>query len=129
MRMGTYGLHNAGLPLAHIRRELFYTPAPQSLAMPPDTAPHLVTLRLRGQPHQFVVQYPFTILQATQQQQGLRLPYSCAGGQCGNCAVCCTQGQVWMSTNEVLTDRELAQGLVLTCTGYPIGGDVHLELG
>jgi ring-1,2-phenylacetyl-CoA epoxidase subunit PaaE len=128
MRMGTYGLHGAGLPLAHIRRELFYTPAIQPLTIPPDTAPHRVTLQLRSQPHQFVVQYPLTILQAAQ-RQGLRLPYSCAGGQCGNCAVRCTQGQVWMSTNDVLTDRELTQGLVLTCTGYPIGGDVHLELG
>jgi ring-1,2-phenylacetyl-CoA epoxidase subunit PaaE len=129
MRMGTYGLHEAGLPLAHIRRELFQTgqPTPAPLA-PPDTAAHTVTLLLRGQAHRLRVQYPRTILQAAR-QAGLQLPYSCEVGQCGNCAARCTQGQVWMKANEVLTDRELAQGLVLTCTGYPVGGDATLTLG
>ncbi|MFD2718909.1 2Fe-2S iron-sulfur cluster-binding protein [Hymenobacter monticola] len=129
MRMGTYGLHEAGLPLAHIRRELFQTgqPAPAPL-VPPDTAAHTVTLLLRGQAHRLLVQYPHTILQAAK-QAGLKLPYSCEVGQCGNCAARCTQGQVWMKANEVLTDRELARGLVLTCTGYPVGGDATLELG
>ena len=129
MRMGTYGLHEAGLPLAHIRRELFSTGvAPHAPVPPPDTAPHQVTLIMRGQPHRLRVQFPNTILQAAK-QQGLKLPYSCEVGQCGSCAVRCTQGQVWMSNNEVLTDRELARGLVLTCTGYPIGGDAQLDFG
>ena len=127
MRMGTYGLHEAGLPLAHIRRELFSTGvAPHAPLVPPDTQSHQVTLTLRGQPHRLAVQYPHTILQAAK-RQGLKLPYSCEVGQCGNCAVRCTQGQVWMSNNEVLTDRDLARGLVLTCTGYPVGGDVTLD--
>ncbi|WP_046245059.1 2Fe-2S iron-sulfur cluster-binding protein [Hymenobacter terrenus] len=63
-------------------------------------------------------------------EAGLTLLHSRHGneaGQCGNCAVRCTQGHVWMSTNEVLTDRELVRGLVLTCSGYPIAGDVHLD--
>ncbi|MGY3088152.1 ring-1,2-phenylacetyl-CoA epoxidase subunit PaaE [Hymenobacter sp. UYAg731] len=127
MRMGTYGLHEAGLPLGLMRRELFDTsavaPAP---AAPPDAAPHEVTLLLRGQQHRLLVQFPVTILQAAR-RQGLRLPYSCEVGQCGSCAVRCTQGRVWMGNNEVLTDRELARGLVLTCTGYPVGGTVRLD--
>ncbi|MDO7851231.1 ferredoxin--NADP reductase [Hymenobacter convexus] len=128
MRMGTYGLHEAGLPLAHIRRELFQTgqPAPAPLA-PPDTAAHTVTVRLRGQEHRLTVQFPRTILQAAR-LAGVQLPYSCEVGQCGNCAARCTQGHVWMAANEVLTDRELARGLVLTCTGYPVGGNVTLVL-
>ena len=127
MRMGTYGLHEAGLPLSHIRRELFITDAPvPATSVPPDTAAHRVRLQLRGRPHELIVQYPHTILQVAK-QQGLRLPYSCEAGQCGNCAARCTHGQVWMAANEVLTDRELARGLILTCTGYPSGGDVHLN--
>ncbi|RYU78534.1 ferredoxin--NADP reductase [Hymenobacter persicinus] len=126
MRMGTYGLHEAGLPLSHIRREQFFTAPAAPPALPPDTAPHQVTLTLRGQVHQVPVQYPLTILRAAR-QQGLRLPYSCEVGQCGNCAARCTGGQIWMSNNEVLTDRELSRGLVLTCTGYPVGGDAALS--
>ena len=33
-----------------------------------------------------------------------------------------------MSVNEVLTDGDIDKGLVLTCTGYPVGGDVRVEL-
>ncbi|TGE21703.1 ferredoxin--NADP reductase [Hymenobacter aquaticus] len=128
MRMGTYGLHEAGLPLSHIRRELFNTGAatvPHSI--PPDTDAHPVTIRLRGQEHRVLVQYPQTILQAAR-RQGLVLPYSCEAGQCGNCAARCTQGTIWMATNEVLTERETTRGLVLTCTGYPVGGPATLEI-
>ncbi|TGE27337.1 ferredoxin--NADP reductase [Hymenobacter metallicola] len=128
MRMGTYGLHDAGLPLSHIRRELFYTAAaPAPFRLPPDTDEHPVTIRLRGTEHTLAVHYPTTILQAAK-RQGLVLPYSCEAGQCGNCAARCTAGTVWMTTNEVLTDRETARGLVLTCTGYPVGGPATLEI-
>ncbi len=129
MRMATYGLHEIGLPLSHIRREQFNPDAatvPHSI--PPDTDAHQVLLRFRGQEHRLQVQYPLTILQ-TARRQGLRLPYSCEAGQCGQCAAYCTAGQVWMAVNEVLTDRETALGLVLTCTGYPIGSaDVQLDM-
>ena len=52
-------------------------------------------------------------------QQGLHLPYSCKGGICGNCAAKCTKGKVYMSINEVLSNADLDQGWVLTCTGFP----------
>jgi ring-1,2-phenylacetyl-CoA epoxidase subunit PaaE len=40
----------------------------------------------------------------------------------------CVSGQVWLSYNEVLTDKETARGLTLTCTGHPVGGDVVLDV-
>lgn len=52
-------------------------------------------------------------------KSGLNLPYSCKGGVCGNCAAKCTGGQIYMSINEVLTDADIKEGWVLTCTGYP----------
>jgi ring-1,2-phenylacetyl-CoA epoxidase subunit PaaE len=33
-----------------------------------------------------------------------------------------------MSYNEVLTDRELAEGYILTCTGHAVGGDVTIVI-
>jgi len=55
------------------------------------------------------------------------LPYSCEAGRCGSCTATCIDGKVWMSYNEVLMDDEISKGRVLTCTGYPIGGDVVLK--
>ena len=36
-------------------------------------------------------------------------------------------GQVWMAYNEVLTDDEVANGRILVCQSYPVGGDVIIE--
>lgn len=58
---------------------------------------------------------------------GLNLPYSCKGGVCGNCAALCKNGKVHMSINEVLTDTDIKQGWVLTCTGYLETSDVIVE--
>lgn len=60
-------------------------------------------------------------------RQGINLPYSCRGGVCGNCAALCKQGKIYMSINEVLTENDLKQGWVLTCTGYPEEDHTVLE--
>jgi ring-1,2-phenylacetyl-CoA epoxidase subunit PaaE len=127
MRMCIYGLREAGIPSHNIRKENFSTEKPRALVLPPDQDPHLVTLHWQGQTYQVAVQYPKTILQAAR-QVGLRLPYSCETGRCGNCVARCVSGQVWLSYNEVLTDKEIARGLTLTCTGHPVGGDVALDV-
>ena len=127
MRMCTYGLREAGIPAQNIRRENFSTEKPTVLVLPPDQDPHRVTLQWQGRSFQLTVQYPATILQAAR-QAGIRLPYSCEAGRCGNCVARCLAGQVWLAYNEVLTDKEIARGLTLTCMGHPIGGDVVLKI-
>lgn len=128
MRMCTYALRELQVPTDHIRRENFVTePAYVPPLLPPDTDAHAVTVRWAGRQYAFEARHPDTILQAARRLD-LRLPYSCEAGRCGNCVARCTQGRVWMSYNEVLTERDLARGLVLTCTGYPVGGPVQLEI-
>ncbi len=126
MRMCTYGLNLAGVPLANIKKENFNVEKVSFRPEPPDTRPHLVSVLFKNQLYTFPAQYPDTILQAAK-KAGLNLPYSCEAGKCGNCATLCKTGTVWMSYNEVLTEKELQKGLVLTCVGYPAGGDVMLE--
>ena len=92
-----------------------------------DKAAHTATVITGGKAHAFTVQYPTTILQAAR-RQGLYLPFSCEVGRCGNCMAKCVKGRVWMSYNEVLTERDLEKGLVLTCTGFPASGDVILQV-
>ena len=72
--------------------------------------------------------YPASILKGAK-ASGISLPYSCEAGRCGNCVARCLQGSVWHSYNEVLTEKEEKQGLILTCVGHPVGGDVVLEIG
>lgn len=127
MRMCTYGLHLAGIPLENIRKENFSTTKVISKITPPDTEEHTVSILIKDQQHIFKAQYPITILQAAR-NAGINLPYSCNAGKCGNCVARCLKGQVWMSYNEVLTEKEINKGLVLTCVGFPMGSDVVLEI-
>ncbi len=126
MRMVTIVLLENRVPLQHIKKENFSTLAMFSAAKPPDTDPHHVVIQLQGQIWQLETQYPQTILAAAK-NAGIQMPYSCGSGRCGSCAATCTKGKVWMSYNEVLMDDEIANGRVLTCTGYPLGGDIELR--
>lgn len=128
MRMCLYTLQGEGVPPRNIRRENFviHRIKPPKAA-PPDLGAHTVSLHLFGTDYQLQVQYPDTILSAAR-RQGLAMPYSCEVGRCGNCVALCTGGKVWLSYNEVLTEADLAKGLILTCVAHPIEGDVRVEI-
>ncbi|MCX2741202.1 iron-sulfur cluster-binding domain-containing protein [Pontibacter anaerobius] len=127
MRMCYWALRQIDAPNENIRRENFNTTKVSVKQMPPDTEPHEVILRYKDREYKLTMEYPDTILRAAR-KAGLNLPYSCEAGKCGNCTARCTKGKVWMSYNEVLTERDLQQGLTLTCVGYPVGGPAVLEL-
>ncbi|HJN78757.1 MAG TPA: 2Fe-2S iron-sulfur cluster binding domain-containing protein [Flavobacteriaceae bacterium] len=42
-------------------------------------------------------------------------PYSCQGGICSTCMARVIKGSVVMDNNQILTDEEVEEGLVLTC--------------
>ncbi|HEX8059365.1 MAG TPA: ferredoxin--NADP reductase [Cyclobacteriaceae bacterium] len=123
----TITLLTEGIPDENIRREIFFNPEPPITNLPPDTDMHTVNVHYEGQTYRLKVQFPKSILQ-TAKAQGIMLPYSCEAGRCGTCAGTCTRGEVWMLRNEVLLDKEMAKGRALTCTGYPVGGDVDITI-
>lgn len=126
MRMIEIELLTMGFSASQIRKEQFSTIRPAITLLPPDTAPHEVEIRIQENVYHFTVQYPHTILEAAK-KQGIALPYSCEVGRCGSCAALCLQGKVWMKYNEVLLNDETRKGLVLTCSGFPVEGDVVLQ--
>jgi ring-1,2-phenylacetyl-CoA epoxidase subunit PaaE len=123
----TITLLTEGIPDDNIRREIFFNPEPAVANLPPDTDAHTVNVFYEGRSYSLQVQFPKSILQ-TAKEQGIMLPYSCEAGRCGTCAGTCTRGEVWMLRNEVLLDKEMAKGRALTCTGYPVGGDVDITI-
>ncbi|MBL7699580.1 MAG: ferredoxin--NADP reductase [Chitinophagaceae bacterium] len=127
MRMITFRLTALGVNTSVIRKEVFHVQHPKVRPEPPDTAEHTVTVNRNGEKYSFGVQYPLTILQAAR-LLNIHLPFSCETGQCGTCVAKCLQGSVWMAQNEVLLDEEIKRGIVLTCTGYPVYGDVELSM-
>lgn len=126
MRMVMLSLIEAGYQQEQIKKENFDTTRPAPKRTPPDKEAHEVFIQLKENKFRFVSKYPKTILQAAK-DNNILLPYSCETGRCGSCMMQCTKGKVWMSYNEVLTDKDIEAGKVLTCVGYPILGDIELE--
>ena len=126
MRLIIFHLLEEGFPKDHIKKEDF-NPGNRkpSLHLPPDKNNYDIRLKLRGKEYLLPVHYPDTILQAARKVK-INIPYSCETGKCGTCAAYCQSGKVWMAKNEVLTEQELAKGLVLTCTGHPQSADLLL---
>lgn len=126
MRMVKLSLEELNYHPDQFRKENFDTSRPVLRLMPPDTAEHTVYLRLKDRTEAVKVKYPQTILQAAREQH-IQLPFSCEVGRCGSCLMRCTEGKIWMSYNEVLTEGEIAAGKMLTCVAYPVFGDATLE--
>lgn len=126
MLVAGISLVTAGVPAAHIRKENFNTRQHTVRPLPPDTDAHEVKVFINKTWHEFTVQYPDTILAAAKKLH-IHLPYSCEAGNCGSCTATCIHGSTWMAYNEVLMDNEIKEGKVLTCQGYPVGGDVILH--
>ncbi|WP_299824925.1 ferredoxin--NADP reductase [uncultured Pontibacter sp.] len=127
MRLTSYALRQAGVPANNIRKEIFNIVKVPPKVQPPDTEAHTVILHFKGEKYNIESEYPNTILQSAR-KAGAILPYSCETGKCGSCLAKILKGKVWMSYNEVLTERDLEKGLILTCVGYPVGGDVELKV-
>ena len=127
MRMVILALEEYGIEAGQIKKENFDISIPVKRAEPPDREVHHISLKINEDVYELDCQYPETILQAAK-KKGIQIPYSCEAGRCGSCAATCLEGKVWMSINEVLTEKDLEKSLVLTCVAYPVGGDATLEV-
>ncbi len=117
MRMALFTLKVMGYSEDFIRRENFFATAPPPPFMT-DTTPHNVTIHYHNKKHRISVAYPHNILEVALQHK-INLPFSCRGGRCSTCTSICTSGRVKMSINDVLTLKDLKNGLILTCVSYP----------
>ena len=128
MRMCTFVLNEMNVASENIRRENFLVAQPPpAVSLPPDRDTYTALIHFRGNNYSFAVHFPDSILQAAK-KAAVALPYSCETGRCANCLARSIKGSIWLSHNEVLTEKEMANGLTLTCVGHPVGGDVELVI-
>jgi len=57
----------------------------------------------------------------------LDVPYSCQGGVCSSCIGKITNGKASMEKNQILTDEEVNEGLVLSCQAQAQSQEVSLD--
>jgi ferredoxin-NADP reductase len=125
MRMIRLTLLFMGIEAGQIRKENFVL---ETVPVTPSTitfAPRNIRIHFNHEVHDLVVGENQSILQAAL-QNNILLPYSCRVGDCSTCSAICKSGKVEMVKNDVLTDADLAEGWILTCTGHPLTGDVEI---
>ncbi|WP_137872125.1 ferredoxin--NADP reductase [Rhodococcus sp. Q] len=91
---------------------------PEPKPAPTPSAAGEVTVVLDRKTVKVALQEGETILESAR-RGGLAPPFSCEAGNCGTCIATLTEGTATMRNNEVLSDDEIADGLVLTCQGVP----------
>ena len=53
-------------------------------------------------------------------KEDIDAPYSCQGGVCSSCIARVTEGKAEMVKNQILTDGEVEEGLILTCQAHAL---------
>jgi ferredoxin len=109
-------LRARGVPAAQLHEERFATAERKVRAR----AAQPLTVR-RGATIANVVVPPDATLLDAALAAGVDLPYSCAMGGCGACAVDLTAGEVDLDEPNCLAPDERARGRVLACVARPCG--------
>jgi len=60
-------------------------------------------------------------------KENIDAPYSCQGGVCSSCIARVTEGKAVMSKNQILTDSEIEEGLILTCQSHPVTASLKVD--
>ncbi len=127
-------LSGMGVPAERIHIEYFSAPVSADSAVSAESTAKSVTsnegsqlhLTLDGKTYDIFVKHKKTILAAAQ-DAGLDPPYSCEAGICSTCMAKVTAGKVRMVQNNILTEKEVANGYVLTCQALCESPEVSVE--
>lgn len=121
----TLTLKENGTPESAISYELFTSTsegAPEE-AHDGDTN---ITIIVDDETETFTMPQNKSVLEAALAQD-IDAPYSCQGGICSTCIARITEGKVEMRKNQILTDDEVAEGLILTCQAHPTTAKVVID--
>ncbi len=85
-----------------------------------------ITIMVDDEETSFEMSQKQTILEAAL-KQGIDAPYSCQGGICSSCLCRVTEGSAEMKKNSILTDKEIADGLILSCQAHPTSAEIYVD--
>lgn len=123
LRLVRLSLQFMGFADGQIKRENFASEGIPLAGQTPEQAEMEVAVQIGGK--QFRQSNRLTVLQGAK-KAGIHLPYSCENGQCGTCTLRLQTGEVTHRLNEVLTDKELAEGYFLSCTAFPKSPEITI---
>ncbi|MDQ3015958.1 MAG: ferredoxin--NADP reductase [Bacteroidota bacterium] len=128
--MGENTLQAQGIKTDHIKKEFFTAPSdPDPERKPPMATSNknssLVIVHLRGE--KIEAQVTNESILDTLLALGYDAPYSCHSGACATCMAKVIQGSVEMDACFALSDKEVADGYILSCQAHPTAPIVEIS--
>ena len=109
-----------------IKFELFSTSTAENANVGNQSGHTKITIMVDDEETTFEMSQKQTVLEAAL-KQGIDAPYSCQGGICSSCLARITNGSAEMKKNSILTDGEVAEGLILTCQAHPTSAEIYVD--
>lgn len=119
-------LKEQNVPEKDIKFELFTTSSTETKIENTLGGHTKITVLVDDEEVTFEMAQKQTILEAAL-KQGVDAPYSCQGGICSSCLAKITSGSAEMRKNSILTDKEIASGLILTCQAHPTSSEIYID--
>ena len=119
-------LRENNVPEKNIKFELFSTPIAEKKIEADLDGQTRITVMVDDEETTFVMSQQMTVLDAAL-KQGVDAPYSCQGGICSSCMARIVSGKAEMKKNAILTDGEIAEGLILTCQAHPTTPELYVD--
>ena len=85
-----------------------------------------ITVVLDDEEVEIVADKKLTLLDSVLKED-LDAPYSCKGGVCCSCICKVIEGEANMPVNNMLTDSEIKEGLVLSCQAYAVSDTLKID--
>ncbi len=118
-------LESAGIDEEYIKYELFFSKSEGSVEANTEGKTSLKVV-VDDEEFNLVMDQKDVLLDAILAKD-IDAPHSCQGGICSSCVAKIKEGTVEMRKNQILTDDELEEGLVLTCQAQPTSAKVVVD--
>ncbi|XLS29315.1 2Fe-2S iron-sulfur cluster-binding protein [Flavobacteriaceae bacterium M23B6Z8] len=122
----TETLTDNGIAKDTIKFELFTAPEDENAAVSVEEGKVQLTVLVDDEETSFVMNKKERILDAVLKKD-IDAPYSCQGGVCSSCIARVTKGKAEMVQNQILTDSEIEEGLILTCQAHAVTDTLAID--
>jgi ring-1,2-phenylacetyl-CoA epoxidase subunit PaaE len=119
-------LTEKGVEASKVLFELFTASEVKTTSTSTNEGDSNITILVDEEETTLVMSQKQTILDAALAND-LDVPYSCQGGVCSSCICRVTEGTATMRQNNILTDNEVAEGLVLSCQAEPTSTSIKVD--
>ena len=106
--------------------ELFFSKLDSDDQLNLDSKSSIAKITCDFEDFEITVPEKMTLLDAALNQK-IDVPYSCQGGVCSSCIGKITDGSATMIQNNILTDAEVKEGLVLACQAIPTSQSISID--